>query len=155
MQHILRLGTMEVKNESTHEITDFLELFNETLSNIKGRDYKFNARAIMFNENSATYCPIQMVFGLDFVISKVVSCQMHYTNNVNRVSFRISASYRDLFKSICCYVRQCWPIYTILLELSRSMVSCILLFILGALQYTMLIFGLLNFHSLRQYEGIM
>ena len=26
---------------------------------------------------------------------------MHYKNDVNRVSFRISESYRDLFKSIC------------------------------------------------------
>ena len=29
-----------------------------------------------------------------------------------------------------CYVRQCWLICAILLELSRGMVSCILLFIL-------------------------
>ena len=47
MQHILRLATMEVKNKSTHEITVFWELFNEILSDIKGRDYKFNPRAIM------------------------------------------------------------------------------------------------------------
>ena len=58
---------MEVKNESTHEIIVFWELFNEILSDIKGRDYKFNPRAIMVNENSANYCAIQKVFGLDFV----------------------------------------------------------------------------------------
>ena len=40
-------------------------------------------------------------FGLDFVTSKVVSCQMHYINDVNRLSFMIGPSYRDLFKSIC------------------------------------------------------
>ena len=79
----------------------FWELFNEILSDIKGRDYKFNLRAIMVNENGANYCAIQKVFGLDFVTSKVVSCQMHYKNDVNRVSFRIGPSYRDLFKSIC------------------------------------------------------
>ena len=39
---ILRLATMEVKSESTHKITVFWELFNEILSDIKGRDYKFN-----------------------------------------------------------------------------------------------------------------
>ena len=49
MWHILRLPTMEVKNESTHEITMFQELFNDNLSDIKGRDYKFNLRAIMVN----------------------------------------------------------------------------------------------------------
>ena len=43
----------------------------------------------------------------------------------------------------------------ILLELSRGMVSHILLFILGALQYTTLIFGFPSLCSLRQYELIM
>ena len=38
MHHILRLATMEVKSKSTHEITFFWELFNQILSNIKGRD---------------------------------------------------------------------------------------------------------------------
>ena len=98
MWYILRLATMEDKNESTHEITMFWELFNEILSDIKGRDYKFNPRAIMVKENIANCWAIQKVFGLDFVTSKVVSCQMHYTNDVNRLSFRISDSYRDLFQ---------------------------------------------------------
>ena len=74
---------------------------NEILSDIKGRDNKVNPRAIMVDEIGANYCAIQKVFGLDFVTSKVVSCQVHYNNDVNRVSFRISPSYRDLFKSIC------------------------------------------------------
>ena len=94
-------GTMEVTNESTHGITVFWELFNEILSDIQGRDHKFNLGAIMVNENGANYCAIQKVFGLDFVTSKVVSCQMHYKNDVNRVSFKISDSYRELSKRIC------------------------------------------------------
>ena len=101
MQPILRLATMEVKTESTHEITVVWELFNEILSDIKGRDYRFNLRAIMVDESGANYCALQKVFGLDFVTSKVLSCQMHYKNDVHRVSFRISDSYRDLFKNIC------------------------------------------------------
>ena len=64
MQHILRLATMEVKNESTCEITVFWELFSEILIDIKGRDYNFNPRAIMADENSANYFAIQKVFGL-------------------------------------------------------------------------------------------
>ena len=50
MQHILRLATMEVKNEATCKIIVFWELFNEILSDIKGKDYNFNARAIMVNK---------------------------------------------------------------------------------------------------------
>ena len=42
MWHILRLATMEVKIKSTHEIIVFWEVFNEILSDIKGRDYRFN-----------------------------------------------------------------------------------------------------------------
>ena len=63
MWHILRLATMEVKSESTHEITVFSELFNEILSNIKGRDYKFNPRSIMVDENGANYCAIKRFLG--------------------------------------------------------------------------------------------
>ena len=101
MCHILRLATIEVKSEPTHEITIFWELSNEILCDIKGRDHKFTLRAIMVDENSSNHCAIRKIFGLFFVTSKVVSCQMHYKNNVNRASFRISDSYRDLFKNIC------------------------------------------------------
>ena len=58
MWNILRLATMAVKNKSTHEITLFWELFYEILSDVKGRDYKFNTRAIMVNKNGANYCAI-------------------------------------------------------------------------------------------------
>ena len=92
MWGILRLATMEVKSKSTHEITIFWELFNEILSDIKGRNYKLNPTAIMFDENGANYCAIRKVFGLDFVTSIVVSCQMHYKNDVSRASLRISDS---------------------------------------------------------------
>ena len=101
MHCILRLATMEVISESTHEITIFWELLNEILSAIKGRDYNFNLRAITINKNGANYCAIRKVSGLDFVTSKVMSCQMLFKNDVNRASFRISDSYRDLFKNIC------------------------------------------------------
>ena len=107
MQHILRLATMEIKNKSTHEITLFWELYNEILSDIKGTDYKFSPKIIMVSEDSANYCVIQHIFGVNFITSKVVSCQMHYRNDVNRVCFKSVPSYRDLFKSIChrmCFV---------------------------------------------------
>ena len=50
-----------------------------------------------------------------------------------------------------CYVRQCWLICTVLLELPRGTALCILLFILGALQYTMLIFRFPSLCTLRLY----
>ena len=101
MHRILRLATMEVRSESTHEISIFWELFNEILSKIKGRNYKFNPKSIMVDENGANYCAIRKVFGLEFASSKVVSCQMHYKNDVNRASLKIGDSYKDVFKNIC------------------------------------------------------
>ena len=53
----------------------------EVLSQITERDYKFIPKAIMVDENGANYCTLKQVFGIDFVTSKVVSCQMHYTTN--------------------------------------------------------------------------
>ena len=49
---------------------------------------------------------------------------------------------------VWCYVKQCC---TMILEVCRGTVSCILLSILQALQYTMLIFGFPSLCSLRWY----
>ena len=92
MHCILRLAMMAVRSESTHEISIFWELFNEILSEIK---------SIMVDENGAKYCTIRKIFGLEFATSKVVSCQMHYKNDVNRTSLKIGDSYKDVFKNIC------------------------------------------------------
>ena len=101
MHRILRLAMMEVRSESTWEISIFWELFNEILSEIKGRNYKFNPKSIMVDENAANYCTIRKVFGLEFATSKVDSCQMHYKNDVNRASLKIGDSYKDVFKKVC------------------------------------------------------
>ena len=55
----------------------------------------------MVDENGANCCAIRKVFGLEFAKSKVVSCQMHYKNDVSRVPLKISDSYRDVFNNIC------------------------------------------------------
>ena len=101
MHCILRLVMMEVKSESTQEISLFWELFNQIHSEIKGKNYKFNPKSIMDDENGANYCAIRKVFGLEFATSKVVSCQMHYKNDINRASLKIVDTYKDVFKNIC------------------------------------------------------
>ena len=73
MWNIIRLATMEVKIELTHEISLFWKLCNEVLSQITYRDYKFKAKAIMVDEDGANYCAIKQVFVINFVTSKVVS----------------------------------------------------------------------------------
>ena len=101
MRRILRLAMMEVKSESTKEISLFWQLFNDILTEIKGKNYKFNPKSIMVDENGANYCAIRKVFGLEFATTKVVSCQMHYKNDVNRASLKIGDTYKGVFKNIC------------------------------------------------------
>ena len=101
MHRILRIATMEVKSKSTKEISLFWELFNDILSEIKGKKYKFNPKSIMVDKNGANYCAIRKVFGLEFATTKVVSCQMHYKNDVNRASLKIGDNYKGVFKNIC------------------------------------------------------
>ena len=55
----------------------------------------------MVDENGANYCAIRKVFGLEFATTKVVSCQMHYKNDVNRASLKIGDNYKSVFKNIC------------------------------------------------------
>ena len=59
MWHILRLAAREVKSESTHEISLFWNMFYEVLSQITERDYKFNSKAIMADENGVNSCAIK------------------------------------------------------------------------------------------------
>ena len=54
----------------------------------------------MVDENGANYCTIRKVFGLEFATSKVVSCQMHYKNGMNRASLKIGDTHKDVFKNI-------------------------------------------------------
>ena len=70
MWHILRIATMEVKCESTWKISFFWKLLNEVLTQIMEREYKFNLKAIMVDENGANYCAVKEVLGVDFMTSK-------------------------------------------------------------------------------------
>ena len=74
---------------------------------VKLRGQKFNPKSIMVDENGANSCAIRKVIGLEFATSKVVSCQMHHKNDVNRASLKIADSYKDVFKNIChkmCFI---------------------------------------------------
>ena len=48
------------------------------------REHKFYPKAIVVDKNGANYCAIKEVFGVYFMTSKVVSCQMHFKNDANQ-----------------------------------------------------------------------
>ena len=55
-------------------------MLNEVLGKIIGReDYRLTPKAIKVDKNGTNFCGIK-VFGLDFMMSKVVGCQMHFKN---------------------------------------------------------------------------
>ena len=65
----------------------FWKLLNEALSEVIGReDYRFDPKTIMVDENVANFYGLKEEFGLDFVMSKTVSCQMCFKNNINKSS---------------------------------------------------------------------
>ena len=55
----------------------------------------------MVVENGTNYCAIKEVFDVDFMVSKVVSWQIHYKSDVNKASLRLGVSVIDEFKNIC------------------------------------------------------
>ena len=59
----------------------------------------------MVDENGANYYAIKELIGVNFMNSKVDSCQMHYKNDINKALLRLGAAFRDEFKYI--YNRMC------------------------------------------------
>ena len=55
----------------------------------------------MCDEGSANYCAIQQVYGENFTNARVVGCQWHFKNDVNRHSKDVSPDMRELFISLC------------------------------------------------------
>ena len=41
------------------------------------------------------------MFGLELVPSEVVSCQVHFKNDINKVLAKLGGSFREEFKNIC------------------------------------------------------
>ena len=61
------------------------KFLNEVLTDsVGGEYYRFNPKAIMVDENSPYFYSIKEVLGLDFMMSKVVSCQVHFKNDFNK-----------------------------------------------------------------------
>ena len=91
---------MDVKAFPTKENFSW-KLLNEVLADITGtQNYQFNSKAIMMDENRSNFCGVREVFAMVFVISRVVSCQMHYKSDVHKVSAEVVGSSIAEFKKI-------------------------------------------------------
>ena len=76
-----------------------MELLNEVLSKITDKeDYQLNPKSLMVDKNGTYYWGIKEVFELEFVASNIVSCQIHFKNDVNKALARPGCSFRQEFK---------------------------------------------------------
>ena len=108
---ILRLACMEICTENANDIAKFFTLYNEILQKETGQEgYRFNPRYFMCDEGSANYCTIRQIYGENFTNARVVGCQWHFKNDVNRHSKDVSPDMRGLFNSLCHKLCACTTI---------------------------------------------
>ena len=93
---------MDICTENANDIAKFFTLYNEILQKETGKEgYHFNPHYFMCDEGSANYCAIRQVYGENFTNARVVGCQWHFKNDVNRHSKDVSPDMRELFISLC------------------------------------------------------
>ena len=63
----------------------FFSLLNKMLQQLgkKDKDYKFNPKYIFNEEAGSNFVGISRVFGEQFAAERVITCQLHFMNQVN------------------------------------------------------------------------
>ena len=98
MRSLLRLCSMEVRSEGTKNISFFWRNLNNALREATDEpDTMFNPCNIMVDENGANFCGVKEVFGLDYCLEKVTSCQLHFKKDILKHLHKVGESYRDQF----------------------------------------------------------
>ena len=102
MRKIVRLASMELRSENTQSIKICLQLFNEILEKVTGKEgYKFNPRTFLCDENSANYKAVKEIYGVDFTRERVKGCQWHFKYDVKNHARSVGPDLRDLFVEKC------------------------------------------------------
>jgi hypothetical protein len=94
MRKLLRLVVMDVEKEDSENLQKFWELLNEMLFSLFGK--KFNPAGFVADEHHANWISINKVFGSD-VLQRVVSCEFHFKQSLQRHSKRIKGVAADSF----------------------------------------------------------
>ena len=103
MCRILKLAAMEVRSESQENISYFWKLWNEVLQIVGDKDanYKFNPRNIMVDSSGANYCAVKLVFGIEYMSQKLISCQWHFMHNMEQLSSEFDEDIKEEFLQLC------------------------------------------------------
>ena len=81
-RRLMRLATMEVKSEDTHNCRLFWKLWNQLLSEVKGEAYSFNPIGFITDEAGCNANGIRQIFGEG--VRKTYSCQFHFMQCLQR-----------------------------------------------------------------------
>ena len=99
MRRVIRLASMEVRSEATEDIAIFFKLINEMLQIVgkKEKGYKFNPRYILCDEAGGNIRGIKEALGLEFAVTRVVTCQWHFMNKINERIQKIGEDFQEEF----------------------------------------------------------
>ena len=98
---VIRLATMDTKNEDTATLTLFFRLLNEVLQKVSGiPNYKFNPLRFYVDEAGANINAIQKVFGRR-AAKKTVTCQWHFLRCASAKARSVKKRNRKTFKRLC------------------------------------------------------
>lgn len=101
LRKIIKLATMECKEEDTISVRIMWELFNKVLQTISGCiSYKFNPCGWMVDEAGSNWKGLKEAYGED-VQKRMVSCQFHYQQSRNDHRRKLpTEEERDLFTEL-------------------------------------------------------
>ena len=75
------------------------KLLHEVLTEITGNwEYKFNLKAIIVDKHEENFSGVREMFGV--VIWRVISCQMHYESDVNKVEARVGGLLKVMLRNM-------------------------------------------------------
>ena len=104
MCRLIKLASMEVRSESAENIATFFKLWNRVLIVVGDKEdtYFFNPRKIMVDNSGANYAGVRIVFGLEYMIDKMLSCQWHFMHNMEILAQSITDEKEcDDFLELC------------------------------------------------------
>ena len=98
---VMRIATMEAKNEDTPTMTLFFNLLNEVLQKVSGKPkYKFNPSRFYVDEAGANKNAIAKVFGHD-AVNRTVTCQWHFLQCAHAKAMNVQERHRKTFLKLC------------------------------------------------------
>lgn len=103
IRKLIRLASMEMRTENTHDIYVFFTLFNEILAKEKGvPGYKFNPRGFMCDAAGPNLNALTKVYGMSLLTAgRIQTCFWHFTSDARKHSSKVPPETREEFIKLC------------------------------------------------------